>query len=241
MSYIRKYSIILLLLVGSVTATPAQSPVQMIVNMNSMYGAAVNYSMSVNMKFFMGNNDVTPIQSFSGEVFKSSDNYYSSIMGKTTIVNKNCTVFIDDGEKLIVYSKNDHVKKKSKDPMELPDTSLFGKAAKYSFGKGTDACARILIVPGDQSFYKKIEVLINKKTFALEEVVYDYKVEDDPAGSIQKITIQYASVNLNAVIPNDRFSEARFISRQKGKLSGVGKYSAYKVVEQDNTLPTNIH
>ncbi len=227
-------------MLSCLTIVWSQTPVQMIVSMNNAYGAASNYSMTLNMKFYMGNNDVTPVQSYTGEVAKNNDNYYSSIMGKTTIVNKHCTVFIDDGEKLIVYSKNDHVKKNNT-PADLPDTSLFGKSAKYSFGKGTDRSSRIIIIPSGQSFYKRIEVLINKTTFVLEEVIYEYKAEEDPAGSIQKIVIKYSSVNLDAVISSDKFSEARFITHQKGKYSGVGKYSAYKVIEQDNKLPSNIH
>jgi hypothetical protein len=230
---------VLIFFLLTVFSVSAQTPVEMIINMNKTYAEAKSFSMSVEMKFFMGNNDVTPVNSYTGEACKSGDSYFSSIMGKTTIVNKNYTVYVDDGEKLIVYSKNGKTKKEN-DPIEIPDTSVFGSTATYSFGKGTDASSRIIVIPKDQSYYKKIELMINKKSFALEEVTYDYKVEEDPAGSVQKVTVKYADVNFNQPVPENKFSESHFIIHQKGKYIGTGKYADYKVVEQDNTLPPNL-
>ena len=239
MNAIYKYSCALVFLLLIFFSVSAQTPVEMIISMNKAYTNANSFSMAVDMKFFMGTNDVTPVSSYSGEACKSGDSYYSSIMGKTTIVNKNCTVYIDDGEKLIVYSKNDNVKKPN-DPVGIPDTSVFGSMASYSFGEGTDQSTRIIVIPKDQSYYKKIELLINKKSFALEEIIYDYKVEEDAASSVQKIKVKYTAVNFNQAIAENKFSESRFVVRQKGKYIGAGKYAAYKIVEQDNTLPPNL-
>ena len=238
MKTMRKTGLLLLLLAFSLTVA-AQTPVQLLLKMNETYGKAQSYSMNVEMKFFYGNNDVTPVNTSKGEVRKSGDLYYSSIMGKTTIVNKNCTVFIDDGQKLIVYSKSgDHPSKPPVD--DIPDTSSFGSAVKYSYGKGTVTGERVIITPSDKTVYSRIEVVINRKNFTLEEVAYYYPpAEDEQGASVQKVQVTYSSVALNNSIPDDFFSEKKFVVRSKGKLAGVGKYAAYQVVEQDNKLPDN--
>src|ERR1044072_6007466 len=106
----KSYSLIVLL-VCSVWMR-AQSPMQMVINMNNAYAKATSYSMNIEMDLFMGTNDVTPIHSYTGEACNSGNQYYSSLMGKTTVCNKECTVFIDDGQKTIIYSKNPDDKKK---------------------------------------------------------------------------------------------------------------------------------
>lgn len=217
----------------------AQSPIQMVVKMNDTYAKATSFTMNVEMSMFMGTNDVTPIQSYTGEVCKSGELYYSSLMGKTTVCNKECTVFIDDGEKTIVYSKNPDDKKRNNEPAEnvVPDTADFGKQAAYTFGKGTSTGSRVVIVPVDQSLYKKIEIVINKTTFVLEELVYYYSDNEDFSSSLTSTRIRYTSVQLNAAVPATKFSEKNFVTRKSGKLIGVGKYAAYNVIEQKNELP----
>jgi outer membrane lipoprotein-sorting protein len=218
----------------------AQTAMQVVLKMNEVYSGATGYSMNVGIKFYMGTNDVTPVNSFSGEACKSGDSYYSSIMGKTTIVNSGCTVFIDDGEKLIVYSKGKTAKNDNMSSAGIPDSSLFGKMAVYNFGKGTSDVYRIVITPTDKTVYKQIELLINKGNFTLMGIDYYYAVDEDPAGSIQKLSVTYSEIKINPEISSAKFSESVYVSRKKGNLTGVGKYAAYQVIEQDNTLPQNI-
>lgn len=236
-------AIIIFLLLGTQAGTLfAQSPIQMVIKMNDAYAKASSFTMNVQMDMFMGTNDVTPIQSHSGEACKSGNLYYSSIMGKTTVCNKECTVFIDDGEKTIIYSKNPDDNKRNNEPVEsiVPDTADFGKQASYTFGKGTSTGSRIVIVPVDQSLYKKIEMVVNKTSFVLEELVYYYSDNEDFSSSLTSVRIRYTSVQLNAVVPSSKFSEKSFVTRKSGKLTGVGKYAAYKVIEQTNELPDQI-
>jgi outer membrane lipoprotein-sorting protein len=231
--------LVLLLCVCS-TALNAETPVEMVIHMNKVYAGAKSFSMNIEMKMFIGNNDVTPASTYTGEAYKSGSSYYSFLMGKTTVCNNQCTVFIDDAEKIIVYGEHTQKQKKEQGPLEIPDTSVFGKLASYKFGKGSETSSRIVIVPSDRTLYKRIELLINKKTYALEEVSYSYAAEEDPASAVQKITIRYFNILFNPSISPDKFSESRFISRKKGQLSGIGKYAAYHIVEQDKNLPANI-
>jgi hypothetical protein len=219
----------------------AQSPVQMVISMNNVYAKASSFTMSVEMNMFIGTNDITPVQSYTGEVCKSGELYYSSLMGKTTLCNKECTIFIDDREQTIVYSKNPDKRKRS-NPTEniVPDTGDFGKHASYTFGKGTATGSRIVIIPVDQSLYKKIEMVINKTSFVLEEVVYYYSDNENFSASLTKTCIRYTSVKLNAAVPMSKFSETNFVVRKNGKLTGAGKYAGYEVFEQTNELPDQI-
>lgn len=239
---IRKIQIVALLICSQVSLLLAQTPLEMVIKMNDAYGKATSYSMTVELAMFMGTNDVTPVQTYTGEACKSGALFYSSLMGKTTVCNDECTVFIDDGQKTIIYSKNPD-KKKSSDEAEdamVPDTSEFGKMAKYSFGTGTATGSRVIIVPSDQTLYKKIEVVINKTNFTMEEMVYHYSDNEDFSSSLSSVRIRYSNVKLNTAVPVSKFSEKVFVTRSKGKLVGVGKYAAYEVVEQKNELPEDM-
>lgn len=231
-----------LVLCTGVGVLHAQTPMQMVINMNNTYVKATSFTMNIEMAMFMGTNDVTPVQSYKGEACMSGNLYYSTLMGKTTVCNKECTVFIDDGQKTIVYSKNPDSKNKSEEAQEIiPDTANFGRQAKYSFGKGTATASRVIIVPVDQSLYKKIEIVINNTTFVMEELLYHYSDNEDFSSSLTSTRIRYTSVVLNATVPSSKFSEKTFVTRKNGNLTGAGKYAAYEVIEQTNELPAELN
>ena len=216
----------------------AQSPMQIVMKMNATYAAAKSYSMHVNMNMYMGTNDVTPISSGKGIVHKSGEMYFSSIMGKTTICNKECTVFIDEGQKQILYNRNPKAKNPNHQKnSEIPDTSEFGRMAKYSFGVGNETSTRIVVIPAEQLIYKKIELLINKTTFALEELVYYYSDNKSFTSPLSIVRITYSSIQLNNSIPLTQFSEKNYVVRKAGTLTGTGNYASYEVIEQKNEWP----
>jgi hypothetical protein len=226
----KQLSLVGFLLLIAVTVQ-AQTAKQYLLRMNEVYSTAKSLSMGVELLYFMGTNDVTPVQRMSGEMAKNGNSYYSSLMGKTTIVHNGLTLYVDEGQRLILYGKNETDKKKAS-PVELPDSTVYGQDAAYALGKGTATSARVIITPKDKSVYRLIEILINKQTFAMEEVVYRYTVEEDPAGSVQTVKVQYNNVQMNQPVPAAKFSTTKFVTRSKGKLVGVGNYASYEVIEQ---------
>lgn len=219
----------------------AQStPKQYLLRMNETYARANSLTMNVELLYFMGTNDVTPVQVLQGKMAQSGASYYSALMGKTTIKHKGKTLFIDDSQQLILYGEYDQ-KNTQDEVTAIPDTVTFGQEAVYSFGKPTATCVRIVVVPHDKQVYKRIELLINKQTYALEETIYGYTMtedNDDPLKTIQTVKIRYSSIHFNQPVPADIFSSSRFITRKKGKLIGVGIYAGYQVIEQPTyTLP----
>ncbi len=217
----------------------ADTPIQLLCKMNEAYAQAKNFSMKINMDFFAGANDITPIQNHQGEVVKRGDAYYSSIMGKITLSNLKRTIFVDNGQQLIIYSTHPDAKK-MKPGIDLPDTAEFGKSASYTYGQGTATAARIVIVPKDQSVYTRIEVLINRINNTLEEVVYQYVDSEEIASTVQRIRIRYSAITINKPVSDAYFSEAQFITKKNGQWTGVGRYLTYKVVEQENKVPQNL-
>jgi hypothetical protein len=220
-------------LVSSLTAPAQLSPKQYLVRMNEKYLKVNSLSMQVELLYFTGSNDVTPVQRAKGAMVKRGTSFYSRLMGKTTIKSKGVTLYIDEGEQLILYGEYDQ-NQKTEGMMDVPDTNAFGQDAHLSMGKATANCERIVIVPQDQLVYKQVQLLINRTSFALEEIIYHYKVpaDEDPAQAVQIVKVNYSQIQFNPPIAQHTFSTAPYVTRKKGKLVGVGIYSSYQVFEQ---------
>lgn len=225
----KQFATFLLLLL--VAVLHGQSAKQYLLKMNEVYSNARTLSMNVEVQYFMGTNDVTPFQRMKGDMAKSGASYYSSLMGKTTIVHKGLTLYVDEGQRLILYGKNE-MDKKSPLPAEIPDSTVYGSDATYTLGKGTATSVRVIITPKDKRIYRSIEMLINKQTYVMEEVVYRYTIEEDPAGSVQTVKLMYSAVMINQPVAESKFSTSKYVTRSKGKLVGTGAYAAYEVIEQ---------
>jgi len=207
----------------------AQTASDVLKKMNEVYKNAQSFSMNLEMKTFPVNNEKE--SSYSGKVVRSDIMYYSSLMGRVMVVNKNYSLLVDEGQKVITYSKIAAPAPKElydNDFNKLADSSLT-KRSQISFAGNASDKYVIEIKPLNNTYYDKIEATINKTSFTLEKVVYYYKPIKDV--SFSKISVNFNNVKLNDGTPASFFSESNYLSNlSKGKVTGKGSWASYKII-----------
>lgn len=219
-----------ILIIGS--QLHAQNEKETLRAMYSNYNTMESLQMNVSVQLFRLSNDNAPMQQSQGKVFKDGFNYYSEMMGRTTLINKRCAVIIDNNNKVLLYSEPEGKASKEKESTEvLPDSVLFGTGKlKTVSNKNNLHC--IEIVNDKDAQYRKIEMTINTLTKTLERIDYYFKPSEGRNPVFEKMTIIYSGIVINGKVSEDIFSEKKYISVSRDKITGLGKYAAYEIIDQ---------
>ncbi len=207
--------------------------------MNKAYRDTKNYSMEVEMQLF--NEQGKMLKTTKGFIRKMEMNYATSILGKQTVYNTSGRIIIDEQEKIMIYAdplSPEYFAQMNNERL-LSDSLLFSPEATYTYIRKDALHTSIQITEKEKGEYDKIEITLNSKTHFLEEVVYYYNqsIEDEGEvikndSGISKIIVRYNSIKINAKIDGSVFSEKMYLENKAGKLTGVGKYSSFTVVDQ---------
>ncbi len=206
--------------------------------MNQAYTAARSFSMKVEIQLYSTAADAKPQVVQKGEVKKQGDNYFSRMEGRINIKKGMEMVFVDENSKTMlvgILSEQD-----GHEELMAYDSVLNWEKEKMKYLVNTPDLKKIVYSNEEDEQYEKIELSINARTNLLTEVVYYLHKEKTEAGddsedyTFGKIVIRYNDVQLNQPVPESAFSTKEYYSSAKGKLSGMGKYKAYKIVDQRN-------
>jgi outer membrane lipoprotein-sorting protein len=220
--------------------TNAQEPSckEVLNKLSHAYADAQTYSMKVEMEIYEKNSQKAPLQSFKGSVCKSSGQYYSEMMGRTMLSNQRCVLVVDDIQKRIMYSSKD---KKERTPYVMSSSiesqvdSMIKhcKAVKLIPNSSTSNNSyRIEVTPSDNDpYYSSMTILVNRKTFALEQMECIYKESEEMP--YNKVVIRYENISINAPVQDSFFQESKFILRSKGKITATAGYSSYEIINKD--------
>jgi hypothetical protein len=201
--------------------------------MHAVYTSAGTFSMEINMNLFTTLSDVQPKQTANGKVYKNKDEYYSEMLGRITLVNNHCCLLIDKTQKLMIYSEPSKGKtdKSLAEDSPVPDSSIF-KNAKLHFLSQTSQLHVIELKYDHDAMYDKIEISIDPTTNYLTKVVYYYAKIKGKAPAYAKTEINYTNIKLGEQIDNTVFSEKKFISVSKDKITPLSIYGSYEVIDQ---------
>ena len=227
----------MLLLIGmlwSTTFSIAQDFRTELFRMNDTYRKADNFSMKVNVKIYEKQSDTRERQSYEGMVKKQGNNYLSQMMGKTTLVNNNCVLLVDEGNKLIQYGDRPKDKKNPTDDKALcyAIDSVYLANNKLKMLSSEEGHMRILVSSEGDEVYEKTEILINTVSHVLEELTYYYK--DEEKAGFSKIVISYSEVKLHAAFGKSDFSEKKYITASRNSITLAANYASYKLIDQRN-------
>jgi hypothetical protein len=189
------------------------------------------FSASVSVRAYQGKNDVKPAKTYSGTIHRDSKNFRTTMFGKTSLYNTQCSMLIDEQEKVIIYDKpvSDA---KNKTPEILLPNSFYSNNYKYSYLINNSSRKRIAIVPKESSVYEKIEVEINPVNNMIVQIIYFFADISSNAQMFHKIQVDYTSVSLSAKIPGEVFSEKKYVQVNKGSLVASGNYAGYTVYDK---------
>lgn len=226
-----------ILLLNAVSAF-AQDWKEDLLLMNKAYINAKSFQMNVEVKSFATINDVQPLLDYKGKVASSNGNYYTAMMGRTTIYNKQCVLVVDSKQKMILYKKNkSDVKPQGGFAMANLDSALIvmGKNVKVTYLQNNIAEKRIQIIYKNNSI-DKLELSINPLNNTIVQLIYYYNTtKPEFNNSVYKVIVDYTNMELNKTIADSYFSENKFISVKKDKIIPLNNYAKYQVVNQDQT------
>jgi|GEM_PF-3147800 len=239
----KRFSILLLLLSLSFAGFGQQADVRsLLINVSKVYHSAKSVSMKLQVDYFSEEKMTKPEISYKGEVMISGSNYYSSFMGRKLVVNKNWMVLIDQNEKAISCMKPIDPKAAGIDlssassPAALAD-SLLKKNKGIKLLANDAEGNKVLEVKNPDPVYKRIEMHINPSTYAITRIDFFYNTLEEGA-AIPKVIAYYKDVRFNLSIPEETFSEKKYIVKQGGGWKVSAAYSGYELF--DYTTPKTI-
>lgn len=223
--------ILLLLVAGLSSDLCAQNEKETLRAMYATYSSLSSLQMNVNVQLFAKSSDITPMQQSSGKVYKDGLNYFSEMMGRATLINKNCALIVDNSNRIIMYSEPEGKAKDQKTDDILPDSVLFGQSKmKTLSNKDNHHCIEVKYDNDPQ--YDRIEMTVNTVNHTLEKIVYYFKPMNGRSPLFEKLAISYTSIVINGDISSSVFSEKSFVSVSRNKVTPLGKYATYEVIDQ---------
>ncbi|MDQ3112236.1 MAG: hypothetical protein M3R17_20315 [Bacteroidota bacterium] len=202
--------------------------------MHAVYATAKTFSMDIQVKLFGMATDAEAKQVADGKVYKDNAFYYSEMLGRITLVNDHCCLLVDKSQKLFIYSEPEKSELKNKSDeatSAIPDSTLF-KGATLRFISQTAEAHVIELKYADNKMYDKIEISIHPTTHHLLRVVYYYATVNGKIPSYAKTDISYKNVQLNGIINRTVFSEKKFVTVTKDKITPLATYVSYEVIDQ---------
>lgn len=206
----------------------AQQEMNDLRKMSEAYLKARTFSMNMEFKAYQKAVDQKELFVHKGIAKKIPGCYYTSLMGKTMLVNKDIALVIDDERKFILCKSPFKEHKNGQVPV---DTAAYTGKLRYLWKNDKQRKIEITEIPSSE--YEKIELTVNAKSFVLEEVVYYYKRKSmEKELAFEKVHIKYTNISLDGSIPYSSFSEQSYVTYGKTGITPAPKYSGYKIIDQ---------
>lgn len=158
---------------------------------------------------------------------KDGDNYKYSIDSRILLCNDKYLITVDNYDESIIVAGVDLDNSKLDIIGVEQIEAMYEKLDSVSF-MGEDGLSKRYVVYTPNSQTTTVEIFINKKTFLLDKVVYNYNTSTGI--DTKKVVIQYNDVNLSPVFKKDEFSEANFITKSKGEFIPVIEYKGFNII-----------
>ncbi len=210
----------------------AEEPIDVLSKMRSTYENARSFSMGVTLKMYGSSTDATPSSSGSGTVMMSGNNYFSSMLGKTVLINNDFEMILDEKQKAIIVADAPSTHFKKQKANGIIDSSLY-EGMQLKFLERSAAKIRIEMKSGDtESSYQYIRITINPVNYTLIEVEYLYAKNENTVSPYEKAIISYSNILLNVKMPDTAFSNDKYFLKKGNKVIASSLYGSYKVIDQ---------
>lgn len=213
---------------------PAQeTPQQVIDKMRATYDNARSYSMQVSLGLYTKASDVSAFSTSNGTVKVAGDSYFSSILGKTVLVDDDYEMILDEKQKIMLVADAPVHTRKEKSNTIL-DSSLY-TGMQMKFLEHSASLDRIEIsITNEESGYRYIRLKIDPETHTLTEVEYIYRNSSQEANPYEKVVIRYSAIQLNGTIPASTFSHTAYFTKNGNVLAASATYKTFQLIDQRN-------
>lgn len=228
---------------------PAQDIAKDVLKLNEKYKEIDSISMKMQFILYKDYTSSVAFETVNGILMKQNKNLYNSIATVESLTNSKYSLFIDNDSHIIIIGnvvKTDSTNnKKSKFNIDL-NFSVESMSAlvasgftieeppKFYFLKNSSDSIRALKVDLNYSDYESIECYYYPKTYIIKKIILYYRdaYEIDENGDTTKprLEINYSNVDEKTMFNQDIFSEKKYVSISDKTVTGIGKYSKYKIV-----------
>jgi hypothetical protein len=206
---------------------------------NTAYAKASSMSMQIQYKLYTNYISVTPYESSAGEFVKQNNNYYSSLLGITTIQNNKYKLSISDNEKTIIVS-DPHASEKSPSVPQID--SMLAKCSSSELKTEANGYKNCILHFEKNPFseFDRIEIEINTDHFVSKLVMFyrEAVTLDETNPSLKKekprLEISYSSITAHPVFAEDQFSEKKYISADGKKIALTPSFATYRLLNYKN-------
>lgn len=200
---------------------PAQQLKEDVRKVNETYAKTKTVSMKIHYRLFQNYATAIPFEDKTGTFIRQGQNYFSQLLGITTVQNGSVKLSVSDADKTIIVSDAD---RKIAAPSNVMIDSLIKRCSKVEFtdlGEGRKLY-RLRFEKTAFFEYDMIDLQFGSNYF-IEKIVLFYReavVLDETAGNMKKekpkLEISYSEINTQPVVAADQFSETKYI-RKSGK------------------------
>ena len=195
-------------------------------NLRNTYSVAKSFScnLSVVVEFFDKNEEA---KTYSGEIYKSGDSYFSSIMGISNLINKKYQITVNTPMNYIEFGSIAKYKpKKQQMDLEVVLDSISKKSCIINLINKTSTEHIYNVTTKNIGLISKFVLTIGMPVYAIKKVVYYY---NEGYSEVKKVTIEYKNIVFNKSIPDSYFSEYKYVRITDGKVTPSVAYKGYKI------------
>lgn len=219
----------------SVAGLKAQDFASAFQQVNATYAKTPNISMQVQYSLFTNYVSTVPFENSIGFFVKEKGNYYSKLLGITTIQNSRYKLSVNENEKVIIVSNPAESEKAPSLPMI--DSMLVRCSSKEVVDLDNGTKRYILHFEKTVfSEFDRIDIEINAAHFVSKLVLfYREAVNLDESNTELKkekprLEISYSSINTQPVISQEQFSEKHYINVNGKQIVLNSSFSNYRLL-----------
>jgi phage-related holin len=175
-----------------------------------------------------------------GKVKKKGVMQWSVMLGTETLVTKDYTVVIDSSEKMLMVGNPMKKLTQAITLIDIENISKLCKEIKYKDINSKQGCYKITYKPQVNISYEQVDLIYNKTTYLADKMVFYYKQDMTNEGLFgtkktnekPRLEITFSKIDTDTKISVEFFSESKYFTIKRGKITPSSKYINYHLINQ---------
>lgn len=207
-------------------------------NLSEHYAKLESFSLDISVKYYDESGKQLIEQ--KGHVLHGKNLHYLEMAGHITLVNDQNYLSVDKDYKTVVFNefkkRSNQSKNENQQDISAVLDSLWSNQEefKYQVIQSNSNELRVLILDNSNEYYDSYEITVNRKKNQLKELVYYYKVQDEPQ-YVQQVRIQYTNETNRPKLNARHLRVSSYVVKRKGNWQPADEYRDYHFIDQTKT------
>jgi hypothetical protein len=226
----KKMSVFVLFLFAFCLSLRSQQ-INLIDKISGNYSNVKTFSIDISCQLDFVTGYDGPAFNSTGKIIKDGENYYSSIMGVTSITNDKYQYMMDEGQKIILIQNKAPLDYFQQFNMPFLSTEKLQDQYEFSF-ENVKKSILITITPKNDSKYKEIKVKVDSRKYFLQEVHSYYNIEKN---LVIASHIYYTNSKFEQKVDQSFFDIGKYITIKNNKnVLTTPDYKKYELINYLN-------